>query len=92
MKPVETSRGWVWARFRANLEDYRPVTVPPPGPWWCTGYGDDYAVIVAYVREGDDVRKWWPEASEVDTELAPDGPKFTDRFPRPDWWTGDDES
>lgn len=80
------TRPWLRLRFRANEADYRPVTWPPPGPYWCTGYGDGYATVVAYVRDGDDVTVWWPEASHVTGGPDPDGPTFTDRFPRPDWW------
>lgn len=47
----ETQTRWMRLRFQANADDPRPVTFPPPGPWWCTGYaGDDsYAIVVAYL-------------------------------------------
>ena len=77
--------GWLWCRFRADPDDWRPVTWPPPGPYWCSGYGETYSVIIAYVRPGMDVRDWWPEAEDVDvTEV--DELKFSSRFPKPDWW------
>lgn len=82
--------GWLRARFHANPDDYRPVKWPPPGPYWCSGEGDGYSVVVAYLRPEDRVTDWWPEASEVDTEEA-DAIVFTGRFPRPDWWAGMDD-
>ena len=39
-------------RFKTDLEDYRPVTFPPPGPYWCTGETDDHSVVVAYLPKG----------------------------------------
>lgn len=80
------SGDWVRLRFRADPDDPRPVTFPPPGPWWCTGYGDGYSIVVAYLHENEDVTTWWPEAAEVDSTPAPAGPAFNARFPKPDWW------
>ncbi|HEY6797030.1 MAG TPA: hypothetical protein VI248_20345 [Kineosporiaceae bacterium] len=85
--PVEGRPSWVRARFHAELDDYRPVRWPPPGPYWCTGYGEDYSVVVAYLRPGDEVTAWWPEASEVEVKEF-DAITFTSRFARPDWWSG----
>lgn len=86
--PAEGRPGWVWTRFRADEDDYRPVKFPPPGPYWCSGYGDGYSIVVAYLRPGDDVKEWWPEASAVDTKDIPEI-KFAGRFPKPYWWTPD---
>jgi len=76
------------ARFKVNAEDYRPVEWPIKHPYWCTGYGGDdgaeYAIIVAYADEEEEIRRLWPDAAEVDSDHV-DGYKFTDRFPRPDW-------
>lgn len=76
---------WHRYRFHANEDDSRPVKFPPPGPWWETGLGDGYAIVVAYLPPAEKLTDYWPEASEVDytkeTELV-----FTDRFPKPDWW------
>lgn len=84
-----SARPWVRSRFHADADDWRAIAWPPPGPCWCSGYGDGYSVVVAYHRQDDDIRKWWPEASQVDTDPAPEGPLFTPRFPRPEWWHGD---
>lgn len=85
--PAEGRPRWIRSRFHANLDDYRPATWPPPGPYWRTGFGEDFSVVVAYLRPGDEVTAWWPEASGVDAEEC-EGITFTSRFARPDWWTG----
>lgn len=82
---MSENTSWLWYRFRANEDDYRPVTFPPLGPYWCTGYGEDYAVIVAYLPVGAVLTDYWPEASEVDARQV-EKPTFSDRFPKPDWW------
>jgi len=83
---------WKRYRFYTCEEDYRPVIFPPSGPWWCTGYtGDDWerAIIAAYLPEGEDIRKYWPEAEDIEFE-GRDSIQFTDRFPKPKWWTGNE--
>ncbi len=82
--------GWVWARFRADLDDFRPVMWPPPGPYWCSGEGDDYSIVIAYLRPGQRVQQWWPEASEIDAQPV-DRIQFSDRFACPDWWDAERE-
>lgn len=78
---------WIRVRFHAALPDYRPVTWPPPGPYWCSGEGDDYSIIVAYVRFMSQVTKYWPEATHIE-ECGGNGEiVFTDRFPKLDWYT-----
>lgn len=57
---------WIRYRFKTKSPDYRPVIFPPPGPFWCTGYGEDYATIVAYFPPSEDLYKYWPEAEDVD--------------------------
>jgi hypothetical protein len=90
--PTATSDDlWVWTRFRAHLDDWRPIYKtaeghPGLGPYWCSGYGEDYSVICAWVRPGQDVRRWWPEAEQI-TQEQPMPMKFSDRFPEPEWWT-----
>lgn len=77
---------WNRHRFKTSFDDDpRPVTFPPPGPWWCTGHGEGCAVVVCYLPPGVPVTDFWPEAADVETE-ATDEIVFTDRFPRPDWW------
>jgi hypothetical protein len=83
--PTQTPSKWIRARFHANEDDYRSMVWPPPGPYWCSGYGEDYAIVVAYVRTEDQIYAGWPEASEVDLTRGVDL-VFTDRFAKPDWW------
>lgn len=72
------------ARFKANEDDYRPVEWPVKHPYWCTGYGEGYAVVVAYADDIDEIKRLWPEARDIDAEERSTY-TFTDRFPRPDW-------
>ena len=87
-----TEQPWLRARFyTTSVDDYRPIYEPPAlpvGPWWCTGVsGDDQrATIVAYVHSEAELRRQWPEAEDIDA-VPVEGVVFTDRFPRPDWWT-----
>lgn len=78
------------ARFKTHAEDWRPVSWPVKHPYWCTGYGEDrdgeYAVIVAYADDEDEVKHFWPEAYDIDSPPT-DGYHFTSRFPRPEWFT-----
>jgi len=78
---------WYRARFQANLDDCRPIKWPPPGPYWRTGQGEDYSVVVAYVKKFSEVSEYWPEAQWIEAETS-DEITFTDRFPKPDWWEG----
>jgi hypothetical protein len=74
------STAWLRCRFRANETDPRPINWPPPGPYWITGYGDGYSVIVAYCQTIEQVTEYWPEATDIDA--APKaGIEFSDRFP-----------
>lgn len=73
-------------RFKTDLVDYRPVTFPPPGPYWCTGWNDHNSICVAYLPKGEPLLKWWPDATEVETEEV-EVIFFTSRFPCPDWWS-----
>ena len=80
---------WDRIRFRASLEDYRCVEWPPLGPYWCSGTGDDYSIIVAYVPHGTDeatLFNYWPEMTHLD-RMQEDVPlTFSDRFPKPSYW------
>ncbi len=74
-------------RFHTNYADPRPVKAPAPYPFWVTGYSGtgEYATVVAYVDDQDQLLEYWPDADHVDAEPATEI-KFTDRFPKPDWW------
>lgn len=74
------------ARFKANIQDPRPVRYPPPHPWWVSGtLGDNSAcIVVAYADSTEQILELWPEAKEIDVDDATEY-SFTDRFPRPAW-------
>lgn len=74
------------ARFMVNADDPRPVNWPIKHPYWVTGYGDDCAVIVAYADNEDEVMSNWPDAKGIDADDASDY-IFTERFPKPHWFS-----
>ena len=76
-------------RFRANADDYRSVIWPPLAPYWCSGEGDGYSIVVAYFPAGssdDVIKKYWPEATHIDRMNEGVPITFSDRFQKPDWW------
>lgn len=76
------------ARFHADAQDYRPVNWPIKHPYWCTGMAGDgsYSIVVAYADDIEEIKRNWPEASEIDAEEC-DVYTFTSRFPKPEWFT-----
>ena len=80
---------WLRCRFQADAADYRPVTFPPPGPFWCSGHGDDHSIVVAYVKYIDQVKEFWPEAEDIDIMQEDVEIEFTERFSKPSWWEGE---
>lgn len=83
---MSEGRKYFRARFEANEEDYRPVKWPPPGPFWCSGYGEDHAMVIAYLENEDQLFEFWPEAKNEDI-TGPEEIVFTDRFAEPEWWS-----
>jgi len=72
------------ARFKTSSEDFRPVNWPIKHPYWCSGHGEGYSIIVAYADDVEEIQRNWPEADDIDfTEEA--AYKFTDRFQKPEW-------
>lgn len=83
------TKSWDRIRFKANLEDYRPVLWPPPGPYWCSGESDTHSIVVAYFPKGSSdkmIKKYWPEAEEIDRMQEGTSLEFSDRFQEPEWW------
>lgn len=76
-------------RFHVDEEDYRPVKWPPPGPYWCSGGGDGYSIVVAYVETVKQLKQFWPEADHIDVMNENVPITFSDRFAKPDWWDGE---
>lgn len=73
------------ARFRADPDDPRPVNWPVKHPYWVTGHGEDYSILVAYADNEEDLLASWPEAHSIDVSYV-DEYVFTDRFAKPDWF------
>lgn len=73
------------ARFRADKNDPRPVNWPVKNPYWITGYGDGYSIVVAYADDENEILANWPEATEIDSEVR-HSYTFTERFPKPEWF------
>jgi hypothetical protein len=71
-------------RFKTDSEDYRPVNWPIKHPYWCTGSGDGYSILVAYADDEAEILSNWPEALDIDVDDV-DVYEFSSRFPKPDW-------
>jgi hypothetical protein len=95
---VPLKRRLFWLSWEQPTEDYRPLTYPPNKQilgWWCSGSGEDYWTICAYIEaEGDNdaraaVLKDWPEAFDRGAEwrIFQECDKYapSDRFPPGDW-------
>ena len=81
---------WNRHRFKTySVEDWRPLIFNERYPSWCSGYGEDgngeYAVMIAYLPENEDLLKYWDDAFDIDTEER-DEITFTDRFPKPSYF------
>jgi hypothetical protein len=78
----------MWKRYRfytKSVDDYRPLVFNPKYPWWCSGYADDAAVIVAYLPADEDLLKYWDDAFDIDY-TEEDKIKFSDRFAKPEYY------
>ena len=68
------------------IDDYRPLVDMKEiqMPWWCTGGGEDYAIIVCYLPEAESLYKYWDDAYEIEKERR-NCIVYTDRFPKPNY-------
>lgn len=73
-------------RFKANIDDPRPIDWSIKHPYWISGEGEDYAILVAYADSKEYIYKHWPEAKELDILNEADEYIWTDRFPKPKWF------
>ena len=73
------------ARFKANENDYRPVNWPVKHPFWCSGYGEGYSIVVAYADNEQEILENWPEATDIESEEVTEY-HFSGRFPKPEWF------
>lgn len=78
-------------RFRVPGDDPRPFKFPPVGPFWCTGYGEDYCIVVAYAPDEETLTRkdHWPDAESIDQGEFEDPIQFNSRFQKPEWWEAD---
>lgn len=74
-------------RFKANPDDYRSINWPVKYPYWCSGYGDNYSIVIAYADDEEYIYRNWPEAEDLDIEEVEEI-TFSPRFPKPDWYKG----
>lgn len=72
------------ARFRVNPRDPRPVNWPIKHPYWVTGEGNGYAIVVAYADDEVEILANWPEATSINSEECSEY-TFTSRFQKPEW-------
>lgn len=83
---------WRVRFFTASADDPRPVTFPPPGPYWVSGYSGGKsgelaeAVLIAYLPRKSDLKKLWPGAKAAEWSNKKGQIEFTSRFPKPKWW------
>lgn len=74
-------------RFKTKaIDDYRPLVDMKEiqMPWWCTGEGEDHVIIVCYLPERENLKKYWDDAYDIEREER-NCIVYTDRFPKPDW-------
>lgn len=86
---IKFKNQWDRIRFRADEMDFRPVKWPPLGPYWCSGCGDGYSIVVAYVPRGLSdrrIKEYWPEAACIDRMQEGVALEYSDRFQEPEWW------
>lgn len=72
-------------RFKCNPDDPRPIHWPITHPYWVSGSGEGYSIVVAYADNEAEILRNWPDAYDLDCEER-DGYTFTDRFPKPIWF------
>ena len=90
----EVGRGNIvvkWKRYRfstRSVADCRPLVFNPAYPWWHSGTaGDDsYAIIVAYLPADEPLEYYWNDAFDV-TYTEKESIEFSDRFPKPEYYT-----
>jgi hypothetical protein len=80
-------RQMIQFRFKVPGDDGRPMDFPPEGPFWTTGYGDDYAIVVAFSPNESVLTQndRWPDAYDID-DGGEQPIEFSVRFPKPIWW------
>lgn len=77
--------GYLRVRFIIDSDFADPVEHAPL-PSWITGAGDNYVVIVAYVRDGQYLKQYWPSHGKISFIVPCEKIEFTERFPKPHWF------
>jgi hypothetical protein len=77
---------WFRVRFLTSSQDWRPVTWPPPGPYWYLGTTENHRTcLISYTRSMRELYEAWPEAENV--VYSPESKIiFTHQYPEPIWW------
>lgn len=72
--------------YTRAIDDCRPLKdlAEINMPWWCTGYGDDYAIIVCYLPEEINLFDYWDDAFDISKTESKEV-KYTSRFPKPSY-------
>jgi hypothetical protein len=76
-------------RFKTkSVDDYRPLIEMKDikMPWWCSGEGEDYATIICYLPDNEDLIKYWDDAYEIEEEEVTEI-IYSTRFAKPSWLT-----
>ena len=77
---------WIRYRFKTySIGDYRPLIFNEKYPWWCSGEGEDSATIIAWLPKGEEIKKYWDDAFDID-QSEHSKIEFTSRFPKPDYF------
>ena len=74
-------------RFKTKaIDDYRPLKDMKDiqCPWWCSGEGINYAIIICYLPKDIDLKECWDDAYDIDKEER-DEITYADRFRKPDY-------
>lgn len=68
------------------IHDSRPIAWPLYHPYWIVRMSDDANMLMAYVENIEDVKTYWPEATEI-TEFEHGVMRyaFNANFPEPAW-------
>ena len=77
----------MWYRFKTKaVDDYRPLVdmADIQMPWWCTGFGDDFVIIICYLPKYEELEKYWDDAYDIEFKRVSEI-TYTSRFPKPDW-------
>ena len=74
-------------RFKTkSVDDWRPLIdmANIQMPWWCTGQGDDYMIIVCYLPEEEYLETYWDDAYDIEYDKVNEI-IYNSRFFKPDW-------